>query len=466
MDRRAAEINEKIRKARRSKLACAVQPVEKRTKLSNTMPVNYNNPRYFCLGSKLPFDHFPYAYASIQLSEQQGQRNTSTLDDSLCNFSPMLSSGVNNWKEGTMNSSFLEEVLRYIQVHNLPFEYVDVWIPSFAPGSKHKPQSLRLFHAGHTTTHTVRDPVLFSKLHDFGQYSSTISLESGQGLAGRVFAIGRPVWQRRVDEAAQKVFERADAAKAYGVITAVGIPIYRGAYDCVVVAMYSVTNLTEDWTSLEKWSDDLSKVSHRTKWTLEFDAGCRETSTRLTFIDPTSMLVHVEPSNHASPITTSCFNPQVSVSNNYTRNFQVTTKMNDGVQKALVHDEESCISRLLECNLLPGSAEGMSCPELSEESFHSNLRSLHFVFILSTDLRTPQEEELIAVIRESYRSYSESGFCNHRDIVQLLVQEWFNLNNPNSPLCPEDNEGTAILDFQAIDWDWESSLDFCLSASS
>jgi hypothetical protein len=268
------------------------------------------------------------------------------------------------------------------------------------------------------------------------------------------------VWQSRVDEAAQKVFERADAAKAYGVKTAVGIPIYGGAFDCVAVAMYSVTDLTEDWTSLEKWSDDLSKFSHQTKWMLDFDAGCTETSSRLTLIDPTSVLVHVEPSHHAYPITTSRFNPQVSVSTNNTHNFQVAT------QKALVHDEESCIARLLECYLLPGSAEGMSSPELSEESFHSNLRSLHFALILSTDLRTPQEEELISVIRESYRSYSESGFCNQRDIVQLLVHEWFNLNNQNSPLCPEENEATAILDSRAIDWDWDSSLDFGLSASS
>jgi hypothetical protein len=42
------------------------------------------------------------------------------------------------------------------------------------------------------------------------------------------------VWERRVDEADRNVFERADAAKAYGVTTAVGIPFCGGTVDCVV----------------------------------------------------------------------------------------------------------------------------------------------------------------------------------------------------------------------------------------
>jgi hypothetical protein len=123
------------------------------------------------------------------------------------------------------SSPFVGKVIQYLQRHNIPFEHLDAWVPSFVPGgagtvqpTQGSGQKCRLCFAGFETTETQvpadgGQPVPLSPqdqfdLLSFGEYSHKFSFDVGCGLPGRVYSSGVCSWEQGVENAPSIQFER------------------------------------------------------------------------------------------------------------------------------------------------------------------------------------------------------------------------------------------------------------------
>jgi hypothetical protein len=217
--------------------------------------------------------------------------------------------------------------------------------------------------------------------------------------------------------------------------------------------MYSIFDLVEDLTSLKKWYDDLSQIGPQPKWKLVVNFG------QVSGREALSEQSLAQESMHTNSVI---IEDSAMASRDTNANiFYHVTPAREPPILSMSRKDESCIAKLLECYLLPGSTPGMSIRELSDESFRLNLNSLHFALTLPTDLRSCEEEKYIEAICESYRNFCRNGCRSHRDLVQLLVWDWWFLNSTNGPpIATEDI--ISVSECHTIDWDWDYPLDFCL----
>lgn len=166
---------------------------------------------------------------------------------------------------------FLDEIVSYIELNDLPFEHVDVWAPSLSPTGQGETSELRLWYAGHATRGDL-DPALFSQMQEYGEYSVHCNFAAGVGLPGRVYASGEPSWECQLNEAYPKTFYRAGGAKVYGIKTGLGIPLTT-RIGRIVVAMYSALDSKKDDSIIEKVKTDLALYPPEPKWKLVVDIG-------------------------------------------------------------------------------------------------------------------------------------------------------------------------------------------------
>lgn len=177
------------------------------------------------------------------------------------------------------SAPFLAKVTSYMQRHNVPFEHVDLWVPSFVPGeSPDNPDetTCRLCYAGNSTTDKVvvdqgnRKRQLTSdeefNIYSFGDYSQKFSFNIGSGLPGRVYESGRPIWELSVDKAPHHLFERCGGAGQWGIKSVVGLPIASPNVGRIVVVMYSIEDREKDEDLVARLSDELTRVSDPIFW--------------------------------------------------------------------------------------------------------------------------------------------------------------------------------------------------------
>ena len=209
--------------------------------------------------------------------------NRDTIDDFAGIFNDLFNDSVpsNISSRGMQNKdcgSFLDEVLMYVEERDLPFTHIDVWVPSFVPQASGTRQgttdnNLRLYHAGHCTRSDI-NPFTFSQLHEYGEYSTKFSFAPGVGLPGRVFQNGQPSWERHIDEADPRIFERAGGAKVYGIKTGVGIPIdVNSTVRRIIVALYGQSDIPTDNELLQQLTKDLQMFCPKPKWKLVVEMG-------------------------------------------------------------------------------------------------------------------------------------------------------------------------------------------------
>ena len=177
-----------------------------------------------------------------------------------------------NGKASLLHSGpFLANVTSYLQRHRVPFEHIDVWVPSFVAGSEANKSTCRLCYAGSatvnkliegdgTTSRALTSEERFN-LFAFGDYSQKFSFDVGCGLPGRVYESGRPTWEQSVGIAPHKHFERCGGATQWGLKTVVGIPIASPNVGRVVVALYSCFDRPKDEDLVGRLSEEFTKVS-------------------------------------------------------------------------------------------------------------------------------------------------------------------------------------------------------------
>jgi hypothetical protein len=171
------------------------------------------------------------------------------------------------------SAPFLAKVTSYMQRHNVPFEHVDLWVPSFVPGEPvegHDGTTCRLCYAGNSTTdkvvidqgHNKRQltPDEQFNIYSFGDYSQKFSFNIGSGLPGRVYECGRPIWELSVNKAPHHLFERCGGASQWGIKSVVGLPIASPNVGRIVVVFYSLEDRVKDEDLVSRLSDELTRV--------------------------------------------------------------------------------------------------------------------------------------------------------------------------------------------------------------
>lgn len=169
------------------------------------------------------------------------------------------------------SAPFLAKVTAHLQRHSVPFEHVDLWVPSFVPGDNSQGDTAcRLCYAGNSTTDklTAEDGsssrLLSSdekfNFFSFGDYSQKFSFNVGCGLPGRVYESGRPTWEQSVNNAPDHHFERCGGADQWGIKTVVGIPVASPNVGRIVVVLYSCFDRFKDEDLVTRLSEEFTRV--------------------------------------------------------------------------------------------------------------------------------------------------------------------------------------------------------------
>lgn len=171
------------------------------------------------------------------------------------------------------SAPFLSRALSYMQRHHVPFEHIDLWVPSFVPSSgaeSAEGTSCRLCYAGNATVdlQVAQDgkctlPLSAEdhfNLFSFGDYSQKFSFDVGCGLPGRVYQSGMPTWEQSVMNAPHHHFERGGGARQWGIKTVVGIPIASPSVGRIVVVLYSRHDREKDQELVGRLSEEFTRV--------------------------------------------------------------------------------------------------------------------------------------------------------------------------------------------------------------
>jgi hypothetical protein len=181
-----------------------------------------------------------------------------------------------NGKSSLLHSApFLAKTIAYMQRHNVPFEHLDLWVPSFVPAGEiapsGSPSNCRLCYAGSATVEELvsidgKSRTKMStedqfNLFAFGDYSQKFSFDVGCGLPGRVYESGRPTWEQSVHNAPHHHFERCGGAMQWGIKTVLGIPIASPNVGRIVVTLYSCHDRPKDQELVGRLSEEFTRVS-------------------------------------------------------------------------------------------------------------------------------------------------------------------------------------------------------------
>eukprot|EP00980_Cylindrotheca_fusiformis_P028263 scaffold22589_cov138-Cylindrotheca_fusiformis.AAC.26 len=313
---------------------------------------------------------------------------------------------------------FLDAVVAYMESNNLPFQHVDVWVPSFLPRNPDKAskavdmEQLRLFHAGSSTRGDLDGPLAYA-LNEFGVYSENFSFEPGHGLPGRVYSSGRPSWETYVHESDPAKFERAGGAKIYGVKTAFGVPLKTPLVGTIVVILYSCNILNENFNLAQECYAELVKLSPEPKWKIVIDTN-------------DSSNAPDKAGKHNSPLATSAQLSHIPQRRN-------SASVGDSLSVAMKgEDEEQRIVSLL--------GEHMPLNESTTGELLPHFMAMRLTLLRPSNRRSPQENEMIEILKNSFRAYSKDNRRSGSDLAKLLAKDW---------VCLKSSFGSSVLPAQA-----------------
>ncbi|KAG7350411.1 hypothetical protein IV203_009771 [Nitzschia inconspicua] len=311
-----------------------------------------------------------------------------------------------NGKSSLLHSApFLSKTVAYMQRHNVPFEHVDIWVPSFVPTEETnigQAPNCRLCFAGSATldetvaedgkTKSPVSPEDQFNLYAFGDYSQKFSFDVGCGLPGRVYESGRPTWEQSVQNAPHHHFERCGGALQWGIKTVVGIPIASPNVGRVVVVLYSTYDRQKDQDLVGRLSEEFTKLMPSPKWKLVVDIGEAE---------------------HAPAQDTSAG----SMAGDLLDSSSEAGKSAGGRDPRV----DEVVSLLGE--LMPSDPNSALAPYLS------GFMSLRLLLLKPS--RSPEEEDRAQTMLDSYTSYAQGG-RSKSDIGVMLARDYMYLSQQNN----------------------------------
>merc|ERR1719162_494778 len=315
-----------------------------------------------------------------------------------------------NGKSSLLHAApFLAKTVAFLKRHDVPFEHVELWVPSFVPQAPNggttptgaAASNCRLCFAGSATVDEFVEEGAKTKkplskqnqfaLQAFGDYSQKFSFDVGCGLPGRVYESGRPTWEQSVQNAPHHHFERCGGALQWGIKTVLGIPIASPNVGRIVVTLYSLHDRPKDQDIVGRLSEEFTRLLPSPKWKLVVDIG--------------------EPQPQPQP-------QQIGSSANAT-----STAVNKGAEAQAGRDPriDDVVSLLGE--LMP------SDPNSSLSPYLSGFMSLRLLLLRST--RSPEEDDRARTMLDSYTSYSQGGRVK-ADIGIMLARDYMYLLSQNN----------------------------------
>lgn len=186
------------------------------------------------------------------------------------------------------SSPYVARVMHYVQSRCLPFEHVDIWVPSFITNpmdisAPRQDDTCRLCFAGTATADIkmppggIRAVPMTSKekfnMISFGVYSQRFSFVVGSGLPGRIYSSGVASWEQGIQSAPQSLFERVGGAQQWNVETVLGIPVASPNVGRVVVLFYSMHDRKRDADLVNRIAEELTALIPSPRWKLVVEVG-------------------------------------------------------------------------------------------------------------------------------------------------------------------------------------------------
>jgi hypothetical protein len=312
---------------------------------------------------------------------------------------------------------FLDAIINYMETHKIPFQHADLWVPSYSPQEGQQPASqtvntdqLRLYHAGHASRGDLDDALAY-KLREFGVYSDNFSFEPGHGLPGRVYVTGEICWENAIQDTDPKIFERAGGAKVYGLKTAVGIPLNTAVVGRIVVTMYSCADVSENMSLARDIAAELAKYAPEPKWQLTIDTSLPQSPSGVAtplqygksdFLDNQDNLT-------LSPMFEPSETPQWEMAKPSTSSESAVGTRNE---------EQQLVSLL-------GQYMPMNYDSSSESGNQLQLfMSIRLLLLRPSMRRSSQENEMLEILKNSYRAYAKDSRRDGKELARLLVKDW------------------------------------------
>jgi hypothetical protein len=325
---------------------------------------------------------------------------SSTAHDPFLSSSTLSNEATPNNNTNNTASPFLHKIIAYIHRHHVPFEYIDVWVPSFVPDTESdstpvdsQQPKCRLCFAGSLITKQLIDtstplrrviplsPEDTFNLSSFGDYSESFSFDVGCGLPGRVYHMGVPTWEQSVHNAPLNHFERVGGAQQWGIRTVVGIPVPSPNVGRVVVVLYSRYDRPKDHDLVIRLTEEFTRLMPSPKWKLVVDVG------------------------EAPPV----LQQQTATSNG------VSSSNNNGNDNNVLASE-----------VISMFGEHMpSNPSNPGFAYLQGFMSLRLLLLRPT--RSEQEQDIVNTILSSYSSYKAGG-RTRPDMALMLARDFMFLN--------------------------------------
>ncbi len=305
---------------------------------------------------------------------------------------------------------FLSRIMKYIEGQNMPFHYIDCWVPFNKPDEQTLGlHSFRLVHGG-DDFHVDLSSLTEYHLHEFGVYSKQFSFGPGAGLPGRCYTTSQCCWESDIQNASPQHFKRLGGAKFAGIQTAVGIPISCSKVGTIVIGMYSLLNVSYDENLMRKCLIEFQKFNPEPKWSLSIDMPSydNEPSTKAPQPVVTSMQSSVHSSDSQSE---SCKSNELSTCSTV---------------NSISSEQAMEIANLF--------AEHM--PSLDDGGHKSEvIRSLRML-LLKCPHNVPQHIlSKLVILRKSYEGYLKVQ-RQKSDVVNLLISDWEFLSKEDEQKSP------------------------------
>ncbi|KAL3826282.1 hypothetical protein ACHAXA_004600 [Cyclostephanos tholiformis] len=328
---------------------------------------------------------------------------------------------------------FLSGIASYVERNGVPFEHIDVWVPSrvedggtAATIGSGDGGDVRLCYGGSMTlgVQIVNDsgsgtvggdvgtdpgPVVKPSsgggsslrvplsaedkfnLSLFGLYSRKFSFKSGCGLPGRIFKSGIPAWEQYICHAPPELFERRGGAMQFGLKTAIGMPIDSPNVGRVVLVLYSKHDRSKDEGLVARMMCDLKLLCPAPRWKIVVDVDSHVGDCRQPSLPPPPAL--------RAPLESR--RPSSDNKDSAARGKE--RRVND-------------LLGLLASKIPPSEMIGPLGPHLQ------NIMALRLT-LLRGNGRTPEEDQLVDTILVLYESYLHAG-RKEADIVVMVSRDF------------------------------------------
>lgn len=206
-------------------------------------------------------------------------------------------------------------------------------------------------------------------------------------------------------------FKRVGGAKIYGVRTLAAFPVASPSVGRIVVVLYSTLNVQRDVTMAKKILVELQRHRPDPHWRLVVDVGRASTdSARAAELASSSMSIEQGRQTSPSPMTVD--GPESS-----------SMSTTDG-------DEERDMISLLGDHIPTDSGP--------DDLVAQSMMSLRILLLRSRSKRSESENDVLDVIKRSYRDYRRCSLSrSRREIAHLVARDW-------SFLAPRTQEDASI----------------------